>query len=43
MPSEVEDIARDHDDAPVATSKTAEGDRTLLAESVTINRPALEL
>jgi len=34
---------RDEDDAPVTSSKTAKGDRTLLAESVTINRPAAEL
>lgn len=43
MPSDVEDNGRNHDDAPVATSKTAEADRALLAESVTINRPAAEL
>lgn len=32
-----------HDDAPVATSKTAKPDRALFAETVTINRPAREL
>ena len=32
-----------HDDAPVTASKTAKPDRTLLAEVVTINRPAQEL
>ncbi|RZI76978.1 MAG: SRPBCC family protein [Pseudomonas sp.] len=34
---------RDHDDAPVTTSKSADPDRTLLAEAITINRPAQEL
>jgi uncharacterized membrane protein len=34
---------RQHDDAPVTASKTAEPDRALLAESVTIARPAREL
>lgn len=33
----------EHDDAPVVASKTAKADRTLLAEVVTINRPAQEL
>jgi uncharacterized membrane protein len=33
----------DHDDAPVTASKTVKPDRTLLAEAVTINRPAQEL
>ena len=32
-----------HDDAPVATSKTASGDRELVTRAVTINRPAQEL
>jgi uncharacterized membrane protein len=32
-----------HDDAPVTSSKTVKPDRTLLAEVVTINRPAQEL
>lgn len=35
--------ARDHDDAPVTSSKVIDPDRALLAESVTINRPAREL
>ncbi|QWT16689.1 SRPBCC family protein [Sphingobium xenophagum] len=34
---------REHDDAPPTSSKTASADRALLAESVTINRPAREL
>lgn len=33
----------EHDDAPVTTSKTAKPDRALVAEAVTINRPAQEL
>jgi uncharacterized membrane protein len=33
----------EHDDAPVTASKTAKPDRTLLAEAVTICRPAREL
>lgn len=32
-----------HDDAPVTASKTAKPDRALVAEAVTINRPAREL
>ncbi len=32
-----------HDDAPVTASKTAKPDRALVAEAVTINRPAQEL
>lgn len=35
--------AGERDDAPVTASKTADPDRTLLAEAVTINRPAREL
>lgn len=35
--------ANEHDDAPVTASKTADPDRKLLAETVTINRPAQEL
>lgn len=34
---------RPRDDAPITTSKTVETDRALLAETVTINRPAQEL
>lgn len=34
---------RQADDAPVTTSKIADSDRALLAEAVTINRPAQEL
>jgi uncharacterized membrane protein len=33
----------EHDDAPVTASKTAKPDRALVAEAVTINRPAQEL
>lgn len=33
----------DHDDAPVTTSKTAQPERKLFAEAVTINRPARDL
>lgn len=33
----------ERDDAPVTASKTAHPDRALLAEAVTINRPAQEL
>jgi uncharacterized membrane protein len=33
----------EHDDAPVTASKTVKPDRALLAEAVTINRPAQEL
>ncbi|MDB5723799.1 MAG: cyclase/dehydrase, partial [Novosphingobium sp.] len=33
----------EHDDAPVTASKTAKPDRTLVAEAVTINRPAQEI
>lgn len=36
-------IPGESDDAPVTTSKTAKPDRALLAEAVTINRPAHEL
>jgi uncharacterized membrane protein len=32
-----------HDDAPPTVSKTADGDRDLFAEAVTINKPAREL
>lgn len=32
-----------HDDAPVAVSKTASGDRELAIRAVTINRPAAEV
>jgi len=34
---------RPHDDAPVTASKQAKGDRALVGEAVTINRPAQEL
>jgi uncharacterized membrane protein len=37
------DLKHPHDDAPVTASKTAEPDRALSAEAVTINRPAREL
>ncbi len=34
---------RPHDDAPVTASKDAKGDRALIGEAVTINRPAQQL
>ncbi|MGN6496760.1 MAG: SRPBCC family protein, partial [Tsuneonella sp.] len=37
------DDPRPSDDAPVAHSKTAEPDRALLEEAVTLRRPASEL
>jgi uncharacterized membrane protein len=43
MSTDAEDLPRVHDDAPVTTSKLERGSRELLAESVTINRPAAEL
>jgi uncharacterized membrane protein len=43
MSTDAEDLPRVHDNAPVTASKTESGSRELLAESVTINRPALEL
>lgn len=43
MSNETELAARRHDDAPVTASKTVHPDRALLAEAVTINRPAREL
>jgi uncharacterized membrane protein len=43
MSTDAEDLPRVHDDAPVTASKTESGSRELLAENVTINRPALEL
>jgi uncharacterized membrane protein len=43
MPNETELAARQHDDAPVTSSKVAHPDRALVAEAVTINRPAREL
>lgn len=36
-------ISQDRDDAPITASKTTHPDRKLLAEAVTINRPAREL
>ena len=36
-------LLKAHDDAPVTASKTAKPDRTLIAEAVTIDRPAQEL
>ena len=38
-----DDVLEAHDDAPVTASKTAKPDRTLIAEAVTIDRPAQEL
>jgi uncharacterized membrane protein len=43
MPSETPIEERAHDDASVTASKTAHPRRALIAESVTINRPATEL
>ncbi len=43
MSSDTQLDQRRHDDAPVTTSKTIEPSRALLAEAVTINRPAQEL
>jgi uncharacterized membrane protein len=42
MPDHLE-AEESRDDAPVTTSKRATGDATLVAEAVTINRPAREL
>lgn len=41
--SQQEQLMTGHDDAPVTASKQIDPDRALLAESVTINRPAREL
>jgi uncharacterized membrane protein len=41
--SDTVETERPHDDAPVTTSKKASGDRALVGEAVTINRPAREL
>lgn len=43
MSSDTQLDQRRHDDAPVTTSKTIDPSRALLAEAVTINRPAQEL
>lgn len=43
QPRQQQQYASEHDDAPVTTSKTTDPDRKLLAETVTINRPAQEL
>jgi uncharacterized membrane protein len=43
MSSDTQLQQREHDDAPVTSSKTAKPDGALLAETVTINRPAQEL
>ncbi|MGN6358551.1 MAG: SRPBCC family protein [Novosphingobium sp.] len=42
-PVQQQQYMAEHDDAPVTASKTAHPDRRLLAEVVTINRPAQEL
>ena len=34
---------REHDDAPITASKTIDPDKALVAEAVTIGRPAREL
>jgi uncharacterized membrane protein len=41
--SDTVETERPHDDAPVTASKKASGDRALIGEAVTINRPAREL
>lgn len=43
MTSETTLAAGQRDDAPVSTSKSTHPERALLAEAITINRPALEL
>lgn len=43
MSNDTELAARQHDDAPVTSSKVTHPDRALLAEAVTINRPPQEL
>ena len=43
MPIDTDALERSHDDAPVTSSKSKPGDRELIAESVTINRPAADL
>lgn len=43
MSHDADDMTRVHDDAPVTSSKKESGARDLLAESVTINRPAGEI
>ncbi len=43
MPTDTDALARTHDDAPITSSKTQPGTRDLVAESVTINRPANDL
>ncbi|MGO4170382.1 SRPBCC family protein [Novosphingobium sp. YAF33] len=43
MATEAEPDRASRDDAPVTTAKESHSERTLLAEAVTINRPALEL
>jgi uncharacterized membrane protein len=43
MVADIDTVSSRHDDAPVTTSKTSHPDRALVAEAVTINRPAQEL
>jgi uncharacterized membrane protein len=43
MAADIDAAVSRHDDAPVTTSKQAHPDRALVAETVTINRPAQEL
>jgi uncharacterized membrane protein len=43
MAADIDSAVSRHDDAPVTTSKQAQPDRALVAETVTINRPAHEL
>lgn len=40
---DIDSAVAGHDDAPITTSKQAHGERALLAETVTINRPAQDL
>jgi len=43
MAADIDTVSARHDDAPVTTSKITHPDRALVAETVTINRPAQEL
>ena len=43
MAADIDTVSARHDDAPVTTSKKIHPDRALVAETVTINRPAREL
>ena len=43
MPAEHDHLTRERDDAPITAAKDIDPDKALIAESVTINRPAREL